>query len=170
MAGTKISDATLRDTLKGTESIPLVDTDLPVGRTTMNGVKAFASSGMMTKSQADELYQPKGNYVTQTDLESKDFATKDELGAKLDKSVYDTEKAEFATKTELNGKLDSATYETDKATFALKTELPSTADFATKEELSTKLSGIGLTSIQVVEELPETPQDEVLYIVTGTEA
>ena len=34
MAGTKINEATLRETLKGTENIPIVDTDLPKGRTT----------------------------------------------------------------------------------------------------------------------------------------
>ena len=35
MAGTKINEATLRESLKGTENIPIVDTDLPKGRTTL---------------------------------------------------------------------------------------------------------------------------------------
>ena len=44
MAGTKISEATLRETLKGTESLPIVDNDLPVGRTTVNDIKAFVKT------------------------------------------------------------------------------------------------------------------------------
>ena len=41
MAGTKINEATLRETLKGTENIPIVDTDLPRGRTTLDALKGF---------------------------------------------------------------------------------------------------------------------------------
>lgn len=41
MAGTKISEATLRSTLKGTENIPIVDTDLPKGRTTVEKLKEY---------------------------------------------------------------------------------------------------------------------------------
>ena len=41
MAGTKISEATLRETLKGTENIPIVDEDLAKGRTTLNKVKEY---------------------------------------------------------------------------------------------------------------------------------
>ena len=48
MAGTKISEATLRETLKGTESLPIVDNDLPVGRTTVNDIKAFVKTDMPT--------------------------------------------------------------------------------------------------------------------------
>ena len=48
MAGTKISEATLRETLKGTESLPIVDNDLPVGRTTVNDIKAFVKNDMPT--------------------------------------------------------------------------------------------------------------------------
>lgn len=54
MAGTKISDATLRSTLKGTESIPLVDTDLPKGRTTAANLKTYCApdlSGYATKTE-----------------------------------------------------------------------------------------------------------------------
>lgn len=38
---TKISEAPIRSTLKGTESIPLTDKDLPKGRTTVNDIKKF---------------------------------------------------------------------------------------------------------------------------------
>lgn len=43
MAGTKISEATLRshENLKGTEQVPIVDTDLPKGRTTLGDLKTF---------------------------------------------------------------------------------------------------------------------------------
>lgn len=41
--------------------------------------------------------------------------------------------------------------------------------YATKTELNAKVSGTGLTSIQVVTELPETQADGVLYIVQESE-
>ena len=56
MAGTKISDATLRSTLQGTESIPLVDTDLPKGRTTAANLKTYCTpdlSGYAEKAGAE---------------------------------------------------------------------------------------------------------------------
>lgn len=77
------------------------------------------------------------------------FATKSELGNKLDSSTYTSEKADFATKSELTAKLDSSTYESDKSTFATKSELGDKVDtstydsekanFATKSELANKL-------------------------------
>lgn len=48
MAGTKISEATLRETLKGTESLPIVDNDLPVGRTTVDNIKEFVKTDLPT--------------------------------------------------------------------------------------------------------------------------
>lgn len=81
MAGTKISDATLRSTLKGTESIPLVDTDLPKGRTTAANLKTYCAP----------------------DLSG--YATKTEVQAKLDTNTYNQDKATFATKTELSAKV-----------------------------------------------------------------
>ena len=41
---------------------------------------------------------------------------------------------------------------------------------ATKEELNSKVSGTGVTSIQVVTALPDVQEEGVLYIVTGEEA
>ena len=41
MAGIKISEATLRQNLKGTENVPIVDSDLLAGRTTMADIKNF---------------------------------------------------------------------------------------------------------------------------------
>lgn len=58
----------------------------------------------------------------------------------------------------LNGKLDSNTYNADKPTFALKTEV------------NDKISGTGITSIQVVSVLPDPQEEGILYIVTGEEA
>lgn len=60
MAGTKISEATLRETLKGTENIPLTDTDLPAGRTTPNALKNFIKSaiGNFYFFNADNYFNP----------------------------------------------------------------------------------------------------------------
>ena len=40
----------------------------------------------------------------------------------------------------------------------------------TKEELNSKVSGTGVSSIQVVTALPDVQEEGVLYIVTGEEA
>lgn len=124
MAGTKISEATLREQLKGTEQIPIVDSDLPKGKTTAANLKTYcapdlsgyakkteipSTEGLLSKTQADEYYQPKGNYQP-------------------------------------------------------------TGNYATTEQLNGKVSGTGVTSIQVVSALPDPQVDGVLYIVTGEEA
>lgn len=75
--GTKISEATLREILKGSESLPIVDTDLPKGRTTIDILK---------------------NYV-QPDLSG--YATKDEVNEKVSTETYNSDKATFALKTEI---------------------------------------------------------------------
>lgn len=152
MAGTKISDATLRSTLKGTESIPLVDTDLPKGRTTAANLKTYCApdlsgyakkteipslDGYMKTTDADAKYQQKGNYALKSEI---------------------PDVSQLATKQEVQGKLDTNTYNTEKS------------GFATKTELSAKVGGTGVTSITVVSALPDPQEQGVLYIVTGEEA
>lgn len=152
MAGTKISDATLRSTLKGTEQLPIVDTDLPKGKTTTANLKTYctpdlseyakkteipSTTGLLTKTQADGYYQPKGDYALKTEI---------------------PDVSGLAAKTEVQAKLDTNTYNSEKATFATKTEL------------SAKVGGTGVTAIKVVSALPDPQEDGVLYIVTGEEA
>lgn len=120
-------------------------------------------SDMLTKSEAASTYQPKGEYltsipeeyVTDSELSAKGYATTSQLSSKLDVSTYNSEKANFALKSELPDtstlatksevtsglatKLDVATYNVDKPTFALKTEIPDISGLATKTELSGKL-------------------------------
>lgn len=109
----KISEATLRTTLKGTENIPITDTDLPKGRTTAANLKTFVTpdlsgyatiddipsvDGFITKTDADGYYQAKGNYlttvpagyVTETELSSKGYATQASVNAKQDALVSGT--------------------------------------------------------------------------------
>ena len=50
MAGTKINEATLRETLQGTESIPIVDTDLPKGRVTAEKLKEYVQPDLNDKA------------------------------------------------------------------------------------------------------------------------
>ena len=74
----------------------------------------------------------------------------------------------------------------DLSAYALKTEIPSIAgllsktqadelyqakgSYATTQQLSTKINGVGVTEIQIVDTLPEVQQDGILYIVLTTEA
>ena len=93
MAGTKISDATLRSTLKGTEQLPIVDTDLPKGKTTTANLKTYctpdlseyakkteipSTTGLLTKTQADGYYQAKGDYALKSEIPT-DYATTDDI-------------------------------------------------------------------------------------------
>lgn len=52
----------------------------------------------------------------------------------------------YATKAELGAKLDTATYNSEKTTFATKTEIPDVSNLATKTELSEGLAGKANTS------------------------
>lgn len=73
-------------------------------------------SDMLTKSEAASTYQPKGEYltsipeeyVTDSELSAKGYATTSQLSSKLDVSTYNSEKANFATKDELNSKADAS--------------------------------------------------------------
>lgn len=55
MAGTKINEAALRETLKGTENIPIVDTDLPKGRTTAAKLKEYVQPDLSEYAKKTEL-------------------------------------------------------------------------------------------------------------------
>lgn len=99
MAGVTIDNATLRSTLKGTESIPCVDTDLPVGRTTTSALKEYVKPDL----------------------------------------------SNYATKTDLGTKLNTSTYNADKSKFALKTEIPK--DYVTSEELAEAISNANIEDL-----------------------
>ena len=75
--GTKISEATLREILKGSEIFPIVDTDLPKGRTTIDILKSYVHP----------------------DLSG--YATKDEVNGKVSTETYNSDKATFALKSEI---------------------------------------------------------------------
>lgn len=55
MAGTKINEATLRKSLKGTENIPIVDTDLPKGRTTLANLREYVQPDLSGYAKKNEL-------------------------------------------------------------------------------------------------------------------
>lgn len=77
--------------------------------TSILATKTELTDGLAGKANTSDL----SNYLTTADAQST-YATKSELGAKLDTSTYDSE----------------------KATFALKSELPDTSNLLTKTEAS----------------------------------
>lgn len=109
-------------------------------------------SDMLTKSEAASTYQPKGEYltsipeeyVTDSELSAKGYATTSQLSSKLDVSTYNSEKANFATKDELNSKADTSAI-ADMATQTwvqgqgYLTEIPS--EYVTDSELTEALAG-----------------------------
>lgn len=90
------------------------------------------TSDMLTKTEASNTYQVKGDYLTEVPAE---YVTDTELNEKG-----------YATTTQLAAKLDVETYNEEKATFALKTEIPDTSTLATKTELTERLAGKANTS------------------------
>lgn len=108
-------------------------------------------SDMLTKSEAASTYQPKGEYltsipeeyVTDSELSAKGYATTSQLSSKLDVSTYNSEKANFATKDELNSKADASAI-ADMATQTwvqgqgYLTEVPS--NYVTDSELTKALA------------------------------
>lgn len=108
-------------------------------------------SDMLTKSEAASTYQPKGEYltsipeeyVTDSELSAKGYATTSQLSSKLDVSTYNSEKANFATKDELNSKADTSAI-ADMATKTwvgeqgYLTEIPS--NYVTDSELTEALA------------------------------
>lgn len=90
------------------------------------------TSDMLTKTEASNTYQVKGDYLTEVPAE---YVTDTELNEKG-----------YATTTQLAAKLDVETYNSEKATFALKTEIPDTSTLATKSELTDGLAGKANTS------------------------
>ena len=55
MSGTKINEATLRGTLKGTENIPIVDADLPKGRVTAEKLKEYVQPDLSGYAERSEI-------------------------------------------------------------------------------------------------------------------
>lgn len=108
-------------------------------------------SDMLTKSEAASTYQPKGEYltsipeeyVTDSELSAKGYATTSQLSSKLDVLTYNSEKANFATKDELNSKADASAI-ADMATKTwvqgqgYLTEIPS--NYVTDSELTEALA------------------------------
>lgn len=197
MAGTKISDATLRSTLKGTEEIPLVDADLPKGRTTAANLKTYCApdlSGYAQKTGAEFtgtiaapivafMRESKGMMAAiQADSNNILFRT---YNAGVDSITFQVQSSMPLKLTEAgiweNNQLLENKYAkiTDLDHLATKTEVQGKLDtssynqdratFATKTEMSAKVGGTGVTSIKVVSALPDPQEEGVLYIVTGEE-
>lgn len=115
------------------------------------------TSDMLTKTEASNTYQVKGDYLTAVPDE---YVTETELSAKS-----------YATTTQLDTKLDTETYNSNKATFATKEEI---ADMATKtwvgeqgyltehQDIST------LATKQEVTEGLATKQDKGNYLTVET--
>ena len=158
MAGTKISEATIRETLKGTEQIPLVDTDLPKGKVTSEILKTWIQNGLfkveedqhggpvviLPKGTKIAAYRPDGTFQTLI------FYAEYEEG--------DKQNEVGAANTHLNLNTDNTvTVDTSNGKKTL----------AYTDDVNSKLSGKGLTSVQVVSALPDPQEDGVLYIVTG---
>lgn len=196
--GTKISEATLREILKGSESLPIVDTDLPKGRTTIDILKSYVKpdlSGYAEKTGAEFtgtiaapivafMRESKGMMAAiQADSNNILFRT---YNAGVDSITFQVQSSMPLKITEAgiweNNQLLENKYAkiTDLDHLATKAEVQDKLDtstynqdkatFATKTELSAKVGGTGVTAIKVVSALPDPQEQGVLYIVTGEEA
>lgn len=119
------------------------------------------TSDMLTKTEAASTYQPKGEYltsipeeyVTETELSGKGYATTSQLDAKLNTETYNSDKATFATKEELSSKANTSDLSNylqtsvAESTYAKKSEIPEeyTLPIATAEALGGIKVGAGLS-------------------------
>ena len=114
-----------------------------------NSSDVYTKSNVYTKDETDSAINTKVSALVNQAPETMD--TLDELAAALG------DDPNFATTVanQIGTKLDTSTYNSEKA------------NFATKSEVNAKVSGTGITGIQVVSELPGSPTQNVLYIVTA---
>ena len=119
----------------------------------------------ITEAEADGKYQVKGTYltsvpdeyITDTELNDKGYITTTAADSKYQpKGTYLTAvPSEYITESELTAK----GYETTahaSSTYATKSEIP---------DVTSKVTGTGITNIEVVTELPGTQNENTLYIV-----
>ena len=141
--GQTISQRPEKTQLDGTEALLLQDTE---------GTKHAKASTLKKFVQPDL-----SGYAKKTDIPSIDGLLSEEKAAETyqPKGNYLTEvPSEYVTDSELENTLND--YETSSH---------ASSTYATKTELAGKVSGTGVTSIQVVTELPSEQQSGVLYIV-----
>ena len=114
-----------------------------------NSSDVYTKSNVYTKDETDSAINTKVSALVNQAPETMD--TLDELAAALG------DDPNFATTVanQIGTKLDTSTYNSEKA------------NFATKSEVNAKVSGTGITGIQVVSALPGSPTQNVLYIVTA---
>ena len=137
MAGTKISEATLRSALQGTENLPIVDTDLAAGRTTINDIKDYVQpdlSNYLAKDNATE-FTPTGDYNPATKKYVDDsipntsgFVTTESLESTL------TEYAKTSDIPDTSSFVTNTSLESALADYAKITDIPDTSDILTKTE------------------------------------
>lgn len=156
--GSGISDAPSDNKLYGRKNANWSEIIIP---STDNFATKSEIADMLTKTEAASTYQPKGEYltsipdeyVTETELSGKGYATTSQLDSKLDIETYNSDKATFATKEELADKAntsDLSNYVTTvnaEATYAKKSEIPEeyTLPIATAEALGGIKIGAGLS-------------------------
>lgn len=111
----KISEATLRTTLKGTENIPITDTDLPKGRTTAANLKTFVTpdlSGYATNEDLDTKADVAGDEFTGPISSPQVTITRPSEGA-MAAILANSRDIEFRT---MNAGVDSMTFNVQYAT------------------------------------------------------
>ena len=186
--GSGISDAPSDNKLYGRKNANWSEIIIP---STDNFATKSEIADMLTKTEASEKYQPKGEYltevpaeyVTETELSGKGYATISQLDGKLDTETYNSDKATFATKEELADKAntsDLSNYLTTtdaESTYAKKSEIPSlegylqtsVADekYATKTELSSKADASAIADMLTKTEAASTYQPKGEYATTS---
>ena len=162
--GSGISDAPSDNKLYGRKNANWSEIIIP---STDNFATKSEIADMLTKTEASEKYQPKGEYLTEVPSE---YITETELS---EKGYLTSIPEEYVTETELSGKgyattaqlankVDTSTYTEDKATFATKAEL---ADKANTSDLSNYLTTTDAESTYAKKS--EIPEEYTLPIATA---
>ena len=160
--------------------------------TTYNSDKAnFATkdeipdvSDVLTKTEASDVYQVKGNYLTQSSLDNyitvedlaaglEDYAITDEvnieLAKKVDVTTYNSDKANYITNSDISDmltKTEANTLYQEKGNYALSTDIPTKvsdltndSEYQTATQVDDRIEGIIGSAPEVLDTLTKLAEN-----------
>ena len=136
-------------------------------------IKATNDNLALEHANAEAAYAKKTDVPTNVSQLTNDagYQTEAQVSAKIS-ALVDSAPETLDTLNELAAAIgDDPNFATTITNqIAQKADKTALSSYATKSEVNAKISGTGVSSIQVVTALPDVQEEGVLYIVTGEEA
>lgn len=141
-------------------------------------------SDVLTKTEASDVYQVKGNYLTQSSLDNyitvedlaaglEDYAITDEvnieLAKKVDVTTYNSDKANYVTNSDISDmltKTEANTLYQEKGNYALSTDIPTKvsdltndSEYQTATQVDDRIEGIIGSAPEVLDTLTKLAEN-----------